>query len=414
MNSRQFDIAILGNTLSARIAAALLAKNGQKVILFAEPAAPEPNWFFSSIFLEKLLGSLGGRACFTSPRPFQVISPSSRVTVHGAATLEEELAREFGRVSVDLLAMLDSLRELGGRLNELLWENKGLPWPGLKDSVRFRSLCLRRNISRAGLDLPLQTKLDAFAPQPREFLTNLFQGLSLLPIEVLSVAEGAQIWTHACRQENLAEPDFSTLLEKRLLQFHGVVESPEKLEKLDFRGTTFTGGQIRDRGAFQARWLLIGDDLTGRGLLPETLRAGPERPAVSNVETTGLDRQISPLLEKQVIVGGEHPMRLSLDENGAGKVSAYGVVSEQSFRRQLEPALPFASYGLKPRTGSVSRPPGERGRQSAGLFSLSLILGGNVLSADSSALVPALGPPGAGLLGWTLANRLGTVGKEKK
>jgi hypothetical protein len=148
--------------------------------------------------------------------------------------------------------------------------------------------------------------------------------------------------------------------------------------------------------------------------LPAKLQARPERPTVNSFQATGLDGQISPLLEKQIIVGGDSPLRLALDEHGAGTVSAFGHVSEQSLKRQLEPVLPFAAFELKPRTGFDRSPPGDRAEQTTRLFLPPVKLGGNVLSADSSSLMPALGPPGAALLGWTLANRLGRIGAKKK
>ncbi|PLX78720.1 MAG: hypothetical protein C0614_08395, partial [Desulfuromonas sp.] len=64
MSVRQYDIAVIGGTLSARIAAALLAKSGQRVLFVRQREATAPTWFHSSLFLQNLLGLLGGRSCF--------------------------------------------------------------------------------------------------------------------------------------------------------------------------------------------------------------------------------------------------------------------------------------------------------------------------------------------------------------
>lgn len=410
MTSRQFDIAIIGNSLSARIAATLLAKNGQRIILFGERTNPDPAWFLSSIFLEKLLGTLGGRACFTSPRPFQVLSSSSRLTIHGNMPLEEEFIREFGNDASEVIALLDHLRELGSSLNQLLWDNKGLPWPGIKSSAQFRYLCMRRKLSAGELEAPLQEKLRSFTAGPQEFLTNLFQGLSLLPIDQLTLADGALIWTHASRPENLAEPEFSNLLDKRFEQFHGVLENLEDLDKLDFEGSTFNGGLIRERGAFQAKWLLIGDTSINKSLLSAVQKFMPERSAVTTFTAGNLDGQVSPLLEEQVIIGGKHPLRINLvtsETEISCKVAAAGVLSELQLRQHLEAVLPFAAYDVKLQLEPDNRSTANQIKQTTSLFSLPIKMGSNVFCADSSALTPGLGAPGAALLGWTLANRLG-------
>ena len=51
------------------IAAALLAKRGSRVLFLRHQEATAPAWFHSSLFLEKLLGTLGGRACFVAGSP---------------------------------------------------------------------------------------------------------------------------------------------------------------------------------------------------------------------------------------------------------------------------------------------------------------------------------------------------------
>ncbi len=418
MTDRQFDIAIIGNSLSAGIAAALLAKNGRKVLRVGLGNAADSAWFFSSIFLEKLLGSLGGRACFTSPQPFQVLSSRSRLTVHGEIPLEDELVREFNEDAAQLIALLNYLRDLGGSINQLLWDNHGLPWPGLKGSARFRYLCLRRKISPAELARPLRTSFLKLDTAGREFLTNLFQGLALLPLDSLRLAEGALLWNHACHEENLAGSAFNDLLERRYRQFHGVIADLADLDKLDFSGSTFRGGIIKGQGPFQAESLIIGNRMAGQLFLPATLKnkLSPS-PSIDQFVTTDLQGQLSPLLEKQVIVGGERPMRISLEANESGvtcEISAFALASEHLTRQQLAPVLPFATYEMTRHPTTDRDTLTDQMDPIAGLFAKPLKIGSNIFCADSSILTPGLGPPGAALLGWTLANRLGNYSTGKK
>ena len=59
--SKHYDIAIVGSSLAAQISAALLVKQGGRVLFLSETRMKAPTWFHSSLFLEKILGVLGGR-----------------------------------------------------------------------------------------------------------------------------------------------------------------------------------------------------------------------------------------------------------------------------------------------------------------------------------------------------------------
>lgn len=398
-----------------------MAKYGQKVILFGTPYQLDNSWGFSSIFLEKLLGTLGGRSCFTNPAPFQVLSDRSRITIHNEIPVQEELTREFGKAAPAAEALLAHLLETGTRLNLLFWDNHGLVWPSLKGKSLARYLCLRRKLSITEMNTPLSNRLEALEAGPREFLTNLFQGLSLVPLESLTVADAALLWAQANRPENLAEPDFSTLLDKRLEQFHGVSEPLDALEHLEFKGNTFSQGRLKDRGEFKASQLFIGDLANTSRLIPAPIVSTIASPDTSRFITTNLFDKVSPLLADQVILGTKQPLRLALERDAgetttSGRISTTGPVRLESIKNQLEIALPFAGYTLTADQVSNNPPPpaDNTHRPATMLFASPLQLGKNIFCADSSALYPGMVATGGALLGWTLLNRLCPRAKDSK
>lgn len=411
MNTRQFDIAIVGHSLSSAITAALLAKNGLKIIRLGTPDGLETGWSFSSLFLEKLLGLLGGRSCFTSPAPFQVLSKHSRVTIHNEISIQEELSREFGAEAATANALLGQLLDSGTRLNLLLWENLGLPWPELASQVRFRYHCMRHKLSSADLTAPLKCRLDSLESGPREFLTNLFQGLSLRPLEGLTLADASLLWSQANRPENVSEPEFFRLLDKRFEQFHGTSEILEDLESLEFKGDTFIEGKIKGRGGFRASHLLIGHLACAAKWVPARLMPATAHTALSRYTTSDLDGRVSPLLADQVIIGAPVPLRLSLAKGPmatTGSIICPASVPLSDLKGILEVALPFASYELKAAPPFADNPGQDKPAppRPQGLSAFGLQLGRNILCADSGIMYPGMAAAGGALLGWTLLNRL--------
>lgn len=259
MSSKHYDIAIIGGSLTAQIAAALLAKHGSKVLFLSETETRAPAWFHSSLFLEKTLGVLGGRSCFVAQRPIQVISAKSRLTISNDIPFEAELDREFGTSGLEVSEWLTALNEQGSQLEELFWENGGLPWPSFKATARFKLLSMRRRMNLTEMEQPIVNQLEDFPEPVRIFLTDLLQGLSLTVIDNLSVAQAAILWAQARRPENLKEPDFSQTLSKRFDQFHGARSQLKDLKSLQFDGSRWTGGQLESGGQFTAENFLLGD-----------------------------------------------------------------------------------------------------------------------------------------------------------
>lgn len=416
MSSKHFDIAIIGGSLAARIAAALLAKHGSKVLFLRQSEATVSTWLHSSLFLEKLLGTLGGRACFGAQKPIQVLSRKARVTLNNDISLDKELCREFGQNGPGVSHWLEKLRSQGMQLEDLFWENGGLPRPSFKAATRFKLLCMRRNISRAQFDEPLAKSLEQLPLASTAFVTDLLQGLTLKRINHLSRAQSAMAWAQAMRPENLKEPDFSDLLSKRFDQFHGLKADLADLECIDFNNSRWIGGRLKDGGQFTAETFLLGDarciDRFSSGKT-DTL---PLPHTVTEQITSSLTGQLSPLLASRVICGGDMPLRLAIEENGDelfGQILSTGEATEQPLREQLEPALPFAKYDIsnevkQPAPITISATTNQRQH----LNGLPLQIGSNLYCADSNLLLPEMGAPGAALLGWSLAENLASKRKQ--
>ena len=410
MSSKHYDIAIVGGSLSARIAAALLAKQGSKVLFLRYQEATASAWFHSSLFLEKLLGILGGRSCFVAQKPIQVLSRKARVTLDNDIPLDLELNREFGPDGPALCRWLESLRIRGNQLENLLWENGGLPWPSFKTTTGFKLLSIRRKVNWAELDAAVTNAMAQLPAKTIDFVTDLLQGLAVKRVDELTLAQAALLWAQAIRPENLKEPDFSDLLAKRFDQFHGLKENLDDLEQIHFTGSRWTGGSLKGGREFTASTFLLGNAHWVERFKAGKVAALPTPHAPIGHTTSDLTGQLSPLLATRVICGGEMPLRLAIEEESSqrlGLVLSAGELTEAQLRKQLEPVLPFAKYALSATAtapASPSAPSTPQQRQQ--LRRLALRIGSNLYCADSNVLLPEMGASGAALLGWTLAGNL--------
>lgn len=418
MSTRHYDIALIGGSLAARIAASLLAKQGSKVLFLRHREATASAWFHSSLFLEKLLGTLGGRSCFVAQRPIQVISRHARVTLSNDVPLSKELNREFGKDGSAVTNWLDRLGSQGGQLEKLFWENGGLPWPTFKANARFRLLCMRRKVNWPELDAPVEKSLTQLPQTALSLVTDLLQGLALMKIDQISRAQAALLWAQAMRPENLQESDFSELLSKRFDQFHGLKSPLENLARLHFDGSRWTGGQLEDGGQFTAETFLLGDLRCIDRFDPAKTVDLPPPPALTRHRTSSLTGQLSPLLAPRVICGGAVPLRLAIEQeedHACGLIVSGGTATVQQLRHQLEPVLPFARYELEDDEDQAAlQPVSEFTQLPRQLANLPLRIVSNLYCADSCGLLGETSAAGAALLGWTLAENLATGQKQRR
>jgi hypothetical protein len=266
MSASRYDIALAGDSLAAQMTATLLAKQGRRVLRLTAPGHRDP-WQHASLFLDKLLDTLGGQACRCAKQQFQVLSPRARATIHPDLPLADELAREFGRESASVAALLDDLEQLGRRLEETLWEHGGLPGAGLREGATWRWRCLRRRLPWRKLAASLAKRVQALPEPAAEWLRDLFQGLAVQPLAALTVADGALLWAYARRRPGIDADQLQLLLQQRFEQFHGVATNLASLAVLEHRDGQWVGTR-HDGGSFQAGQLVLGDlevELPGRG-----------------------------------------------------------------------------------------------------------------------------------------------------
>lgn len=401
MQPLRFDIAVIGGSLAARMTAALLAKHGKRLLLFINPAPRDP-WQNASLFLEHLLGVLGGRDILTANQPFQVLTNRARITIHTDIPLARELDREFGETAPAVRKLLDELEYSGRQLEEVLWEFGGLPRTGLREAAAWRWLCLRRKVSPARLNEPLARRLQGFPEHAADWLRSLFQGLALQPLETLTFADGALLWSQARRTTGLSAESLSGLLNKRFEQFHGVEVSTGALIRLE-PGHGHWICCLEGGKRFQADHLILGDmDLPPSGL---SHKASRSRPASKFASAAVTDGRVSALFEKRVIVGGPLPLRLVLCGIPATPqidIGTHAAATETGIRCQLDPFLPFSTYSLD------VIPPARHDSMaggSASLFKCPLHLGSHLWCADATFLFPQLGNGGAAPVAWTLARQ---------
>jgi glycine/D-amino acid oxidase-like deaminating enzyme len=418
MNSKHYDVAIIGESLAARIAAALLAKSGIRVLLLSQREPSSSTWGHSSLFLEKILGILGGRDCFVAQQQIQVLTCKARITLSNDIPLDGELKREFGESSGSATAhWLQQLQALGNQLEDFFWENGGLPWPTFKAGARFRLLCLRHKVNLKQLDKPITQTLEQLPRCATGFISDLLQGLAMVRIEQLSRNRAALVWAQAMRPENLKQADFCQLLNKRFDQFHGLRAPLDELESLEYNGSRCTGGKFKGGPQFTATYFLIGDTEWFDRFAPGKIEKPARSTRLTRLMTSNLHGHLSPLLATRIICGGDVPLRLAIEQQGdqlIGQVVSAGESDQTQLRKQLEPVLPFVRYQFSETSGQIDQ---QNGRlllsQPQQLTRLPLQLGANLYCADNDLLLAEMGSGGAALLGWTLAEKLAGMLSER-
>jgi hypothetical protein len=423
-SKRHYDAIILGGSLSARIAATLLAKEGCRVLTFREPSDPCPRWLYSSLHLDRLLKSLGGRACVISPMPFQVLTTETRLSFHGPDTLEEELRREFPASCDRVHSLLQKLQTLGEHLEKILWESGGLPLPGVSNRLRFALKRLQGKLAPSTLIQPLRKLMIGLEEDPAwQAIAALFSGLSLTPLDKLSAAEGALLWNNACRTNGVSLSGLEELLHHRYQQFHGEWEELTNLGALEYEFKRLTGIALKKGGKCTAGYFLVGSPAT-RIFLPKSLNGAiSSPPPILQYITSPLNGMVSPLLAPGVILGGDPPLRLQFTaaENGTfctlDCAAANVGTSEKDIRRRLAPVLPFATFQLEgPFTTEPFQDQKPGFTSSRKMFlgaSNPLKLKGNVLLCYAAGILPSLGTTGEVLVGITVAKYVLRMIKNK-
>lgn len=417
MSTSHFDILVLGSSPAARMASALCAKGGRKVLLLdSDPTPPPAPWCHASLHLERLLETLGGRACLRPTPAFQVHAGSTRLTLHGRQTLAAELVRECRQQQPQMLRLLEGLQQQGQQLEEILWRCQGLPLTGWRSRLRFRWQLLRRGKSFGQLCRPLATVLKPLGATAGLTLETLFSGLALASADKLTVAEAALLWHCASRIESLDWEPFTQLLEKRFEQFHGKTEPANDLKQIKRRSDRRFELSFKNHPTATASWVLLGDSEVAAKLPAEIWAPGSKEPLQQRYSALLSLGQPSSLLAPGILIDQPGGLRLSLPaeagaplwiEAGGGPTG----VTDQLLAR-LETVLPFTELALVPATTTTAINtskarrypfPGARG-------CINLVSG--LLYCDAQGMLPHLGLPGEAILGTTVANLILSAPQE--
>jgi hypothetical protein len=414
VSTSHFDILVLGSSPAARMAAALCAKGGRKVLLLeSEPPSPAAPWCHASLHLERLLETLGGRACLRPTPALQVHAGTTRLTLHGRQTLAAELLRECRPDQAQALRLLEELQLQGLQLEELLWRAQGLPLLGWRSRWRFRWQLLRRGRFPSQLHSPLTQRLAPLGPGGRAALEALFSGLALTGAAELSVAEAALLWRCASRIEALDWPAFDALLSKRFDQFHGKTETVAGLKYLQRRPDRRFEMTLQDHPATCATWLLLGDRQATSYLPSELAALVPPAPLRQRFAAALSLGQPSALLAPGVILDWPSGLRTALPAGPGDPLcieagSRAGADTETLLTRVSAP-FPFtelACIGNGRSTQTETKPSGKSYRAPFPGARCPIALAPGLLVCDGQTLLPHLGLPGEAILGTTVANHL--------
>ncbi len=417
MSQYFYDVIIIGESLAATIAGTLLAKGGCRILTFrGQDRHPDP-WFFSSLHLEKVLETLGGRACFTEPPRFQVLTREHRLEIHGSHSLEEELQREFPASFSPLAVLLQELLSLGSRLEETLCAAGELPLFGLTSRFRFHRKSLGRHLSGRQLRQPLTARWSTLSSDSaRRTIATLFAGLSLKPAEELTLAEGALLWNSANRPDGVSQVDLADFLKRRYRQFHGVEEDYSRLAPIEYQADHLTGLTLKGGGKCRGAHFLLGDR-KGLDFLPGKFTdwIGPE-PTRERLETIVSADHISPLLAPRVIIEGLPPLRLefpagptkaAIEWGSGGNLPSMGTAL---LKDRLSLALPFAKLQIpEVSVKSAVKPSGRVIKSPRRTFpgaASPVKLAKNLWYCHGKGVLPALGTIGEVLVGVSMANHL--------
>ena len=409
MRQKHYDIAILGESLAARVAAALLARRGHKVVFCRESYTPSP-WLFSSLHLQQLLLSLGGRSCATAARPLQILTPQSRWEIHGRHAKQEELIREFPDQHEQVANLLKELAGKGERLERSLWQSRKVALAGRLFHTNLRARGLFR-LFKKPLDAVLTQSLGT--TPATESLTALFEGVSGQPIDKLSLAEGALLWSWIRQHETVSTSGLEELLLHRFDQFHGDALDLPNVASLNMEGRRLHNLTLKDGAVCSADHFVIGS-LGGARLLPPPFERPTSEPLPASFMTSPINR-LSPMLARRMIWRASSTVRLTLTATSPRTCLIETVTAPTSqaiqpsaLREELTSIFPFIDLSLTETPSSEGTPALPKPLFATPLPGLvnPVQLKGNLLLAQGLGVWPALGPSGEILVGYAVAERL--------
>ncbi len=362
--SHLYDVIFAGESLASRIAAALLTRQGKRVLVFGGDARATPHWLFGSFLLDEVLARLGWRAGADAFAEVQVITPQSRVDLHGPGSLDEEIAREipYGQ---GLIPFLGKLSRLDRHLEETFKRRPKLALAGdIEKRLVFLGSGLRGKFGEFKASGSFRGHLRPLSEDERTFAVALFEGLACAPLDHISLGEAALLWGQAMHPQRFAPADLEDFLVLRFEQFHGNRMQLDDLHSISRQGRLFDA--LTKNGVHcRSRFVVFGDQtVQNRFFEGEDVCPAFER---LSIEIAG---QISPLLAQRILLAGDPALRLLVGREENGKtlctIDLPGNRAQDHWGKarlcnRLSELFPFTSItwvGAIPEPGAAkSRPP---------------------------------------------------------
>lgn len=420
MSQTHFDVAILGEGLGSRIAGALLAKSGLKVLTFAEEGNSLPPWIQVSLHLERILERLDGQSCLSAPEHFQLLTDKTRIDFHGSSILEEELRREFPSGHRNISDFLDHLKSLGYLIEKALLENGGFPLKGIKSRFHFLFKRVRHRLFGRRFSSPLHESFrDDFSRDELDILSALFSGLSLTSFDRLSVAECALLWGAASHSKGICVASLDDLLQRRYGQFHGSIESLKRINSVRNTRVDLFTFNLDNGHTCTATTCLLGSE-EGRDHFSKLTHKKLPLPLPTNkFTTTPLGYKISPLLAEHIITSKPTPIRISLTGEGSNLNALVDLPpdtsSNEDIKHTLKDIFPFTALELAPFSPTPGADKLDTHPPASAHFSAAMRnikTSRNLYFSIGSSLFPSLGPVGEVLTAYSIASDI--VSRTKK
>ncbi len=410
MAQPDYDLLVIGDAPAGRLAAAILAREGRRILHLTGFGWPPYLLWPSSLLLERLLARIGGGSCLVPSLPVHVRQEDTCLLLHGDAPLRDELQREYPRQATEIQHLLKRLDELGEQLQGILLQGGLLPAAGWTHRWRWPLRAVRHglppHLPRQPLPAWLQ-KAGASAGAGR-FVCGLLAAATLTPAAAISVAEAALATSQLLNAHGVAPAALDSLLTRRLTEAGVTRRSAADLTALRPAAghwlCRFGGEKIR-----VARVALAGRPPQA----PEGLDAVPSGAAAGLWHLEDLRGRVAAIHAPRLLVAGDSgPLQIAIggrqDRPDIWLRTACDPADPAPLQAGLERLFPFTAF--RPRCVVPPRPAagpaGFCGRTAARTPR-------RLHLAAGERLYPRLGPAGEALAALELLAAAGAPGRPE-
>lgn len=214
MPTKTVHIIILGSSLGARLAAVLLARQGQSVVHFCPTGDAGESLESAPPLLIRFLDLLDARTCLRPTQATAILTPASRIELHGSVNLKDELHRELGSAATDLIRHLDKLEETSNKLTDYFWDNEGVPLT-LAQRTLLPALLLRHGLSSKRLKRTASDSTRLLSAEANSLLHCCFSAHCQASLDRLTFVETALTWAELNSPQEVAVSALNDLLANR-------------------------------------------------------------------------------------------------------------------------------------------------------------------------------------------------------